>query len=108
MVSVSAGLVANFYSELSPIEDYRQICDLSLYRDVPVNWVMLLCDIRGSTKAIENGRYKEVNFLGAACITALLNKFKGVQLPYVFGGDGATLLIPEEFKEAVRHNKNLV
>ena len=46
------------------------------------------------------GRYKDVNLIGAACITATLNATRGLDLPYVFGGDGATVLIPPERREA--------
>lgn len=101
----------NFFENLSPISDYRNICDLDLYVDVPRDWVMVLCDIRGSTKSIQEGRYKDVNFLGASCIIALVNKFKGHAIPYVFGGDGATLLLPPEFveesKSALGHVQNM-
>ena len=32
--------------------------------------------------------------MGAACITAVLNVTRELDLPYAFGGDGATVLIP--------------
>ena len=44
-----------------------------------------VADIRGSTQAIESGHYRDVNFVGAACITALLQKL-GPHLPFSFGG----------------------
>ncbi len=39
-----------------------------------------------------------VNLLGAACITAVINACKGENIPFVFGGDGATILIPPHLK----------
>ena len=63
---------------------------------------MLLTDVIGSTKAIQSGRYKDVNMVGAACITAALNALPGMNLPYVFGGDGATILVPPNGVDAGR------
>ena len=71
----------------------------SVYHEVPADWCLILTDVRGSTKAIQEGRYREVNMLGAGSITAVLNAIRPMDIPYVFGGDGATLLIPNEAKE---------
>jgi hypothetical protein len=63
----------------------------------------LVCaDVRGSTRAIAEGRYKEVNLAGAACITAVLNACERADLPFVFGGDGAMLLVGPENRAAAR------
>jgi hypothetical protein len=61
----------------------------------------VLADIKGSTEAARAGRYKDVNLVGAACITATLNVTGDLDLPYAFGGDGATVLIPSEVRAAV-------
>src|SRR5690606_29770048 len=58
---------------------------------------VVITDIKGSTMAIEEGRYKEVNFLAACSTTAILNIDKFVDFPFVFGGDGATILMPEAY-----------
>jgi len=63
---------------------------------VPADWELLLTDIEGSGQAIERGRYKMVNALGAACIIAACNAAGRDDLPYIFGGDGASLLAPPE------------
>ena len=56
----------------------------------------LVCaDVCMSTKAIAEGRYKDVNLAGAACITAVLNACHREDLPFVFGGDGAMLVVGE-------------
>ena len=68
----------------------------SYYVDVPQDWVIVLTDVKGSTKAVEQGRYKHVNMIGAASITCVLNCLKNFEIPYVFGGDGATILVPPE------------
>jgi hypothetical protein len=57
---------------------------------------VVITDVRGSTRAIEAGRYRDVNALGVASIVALRNALPDLDLPYVFGGDGATVLLPGE------------
>jgi len=42
----------------------------------------------------ESARYKEVNLIGACSIVSVLNVAKDIEIPFIFGGDGATLLIP--------------
>jgi len=92
----------DFYKNLKPVHDYRRICDLSFYKEVPENWYLILCDIENSTQAIQAGKYKEVNFVGAACIMVLVNTLEELKIPYVFGGDGATVLIPLEAVEKAK------
>jgi hypothetical protein len=70
-----------------------------VYHDVPSDWLVVITDVRGSTRAIEAGRYRDVNALGVSSIIALENALPDVQLPFVFGGDGATLLIPGSARE---------
>jgi hypothetical protein len=59
-------------------------------------------DVRGRALVIEAGRYKDVNALGASTIIALRNALPEIQLPFVFGGDGATLLVPASEECRVR------
>lgn len=61
---------------------------------VPDDWCVVVADIKGSTKAIEAGRYKDVNMISATAITAALNAAGREGVAYIFGGDGATLLVP--------------
>jgi len=91
----------NFYAELVGFDEFTQITDLSMYRPLPDDWCIVVADIRGSTKAIKQGRYKDVNMMGAACITAVINAVPDYNLPYVFGGDGATLAVPLSQASAV-------
>jgi len=55
----------------------------------------------GSTKAIEAGAYKTVNTVGVACIAAVVNVDRSVDVPFVFGGDGATFAVPDALRERV-------
>jgi hypothetical protein len=83
----------NFYSQLPLLDNFLKITDLSNFFDVPDDWYIIVTDIRGSTKAIEAGKYKEVNLLGACSIVAVLNIAGKTEIPFVFGGDGASLLM---------------
>lgn len=84
----------SFYANLPSTPDFAAVADLGSYTPVPADWTILLTDVIGSTKAIQAGRYKDVNMVGAACITATLNALPGLNLPFVFGGDGAAILVP--------------
>ncbi|MEW6491051.1 MAG: DUF3095 domain-containing protein [Cyanobacteriota bacterium] len=83
-----------FYSKLPILERFIEITNAQNFLPVPSDWYIVITDIMGSTQAIEEGRYKDVNILGVASIIAILNIAKPLELPFVFGGDGASLLIP--------------
>ena len=69
---------------------------------VPVlaNWLIVVVDIEDSTQAIKNGLHQEVNLVAAGAIIAVQNELKKLDdqlnIPYFFGGDGATFLLPPE------------
>ena len=83
-----------FYADIEAFEDFAGIADLNNYRCAPDDWHVIIADVVGSTRAITEGRYKDVNMIGAACINAVLNISSQTGIPYVFGGDGATLMVP--------------
>ena len=91
---------SQFYAHLSAFDDFSRVAEVDNYVSAPNDWFVVIADIRGSTPAIEAGRYKDVNMIGAACINAVLNVCTNDEIPYVFGGDGATLLIPPHRIEA--------
>lgn len=68
----------------------------SLFELVPEDWHVVISDIKGSTKAIHDGQHETVNFLATGSIVAVLNfVFKrGITVPFFFGGDGATFIVP--------------
>ncbi|MEO0541214.1 MAG: DUF3095 domain-containing protein, partial [Cyanobacteria bacterium P01_A01_bin.105] len=91
-----------FYASLPTLTTFEDLVDVGNYTDAPSDWYILITDIAGSTQAIEQGHYKAVNFLGASSIVAVLNAVKGLEIPYVFGGDGATMLVPPAMLAAAR------
>ncbi len=91
---------SDFFEKLPAVSEFSKVTDSSLYTPLPDDWLLVLSDIQGSTKAIQDGRYKTVNMVGAACIMGILNIAGDIDVPYVFGGDGATLAIPPSLKDA--------
>jgi hypothetical protein len=85
---------ARFYADMPAFDEFEGFADFDAYAPVPADWLVLAGDVRGSTEAIAAGRYKAVNMVGAAVITAVLNACRGFDLPYVFGGDGGVVLVP--------------
>lgn len=92
----------NFYLELPIITNFYDISDPKYYFSVPKDWYLILLDIKNSTLAIQQGRYKEVNISGALAITAIANLLGTLEYPFVFGGDGATLLIHNSYVEEAK------
>ena len=90
-----------FYNHLASFTAFTAFADSSHYVPLPTDWYVVITDVRGSTEAILNGQYKRVNAMGAASIMALLNATTPIPVPYVFGGDGATVCVPPSRKTAV-------
>ena len=84
----------SFYAALPVFDDFLDITDPERFTPVPQDWHVAVTDVRGSTEAIRSGRYKDVNLAGASSIIAILNIDRGLSIPFIFGGDGATLCIP--------------
>lgn len=91
----------SFYARLPEFTEFVEVTNPANYRPVPSDWSVVITDVIGSTKAIEAGRYKDVNALGVASIVALRNALGALEIPYVFGGDGATILIPDSRRAEV-------
>lgn len=88
-----------FYSDLPISSTVPQLFELS-YRVVPPSdWWIVMADVVNSTDAINRGQYKQVNAIGASVITVILNLDRATEIPYAFGGDGATCLIPPQLKD---------
>lgn len=90
-----------FYADLPAFTGLDGMTDERHYRAAPTDWLVFVTDVRGSTAAVAAGRYKEVNTIGAATIVAAANACAGTDFPFVFGGDGATLLVPPSVRDSV-------
>ena len=97
---VTSGNSDLFYNELVPFDDFAEFVDFKAYEPVPDDWIVMIADVQRSTRAIEEGRYKDVNTVGAASITAVLNVCGEIEVPFVFGGDGGTVVVPCSLREA--------
>ena len=85
---------ADFYASLPTVARFDRLVDDDAYTPLPGDWTVVLTDVIGSTEAVKAGRYRDVNYVGAASIAAVLNAADRADLPFVFGGDGATLVVP--------------
>jgi hypothetical protein len=84
----------DFYTGLPGLDHFERLADADAYAPVPDDWTVVLTDVVGSTDAVRAGRYRDVNYVGAASIAAVLNASGRADVPFVFGGDGATLVLP--------------
>ncbi len=101
MVEPTSAESPGFYAALPVFDRFSDVYDRTRYSRVPLDWDVVVTDVEGSTKAIEAGRYKDVNAAGVASIVALRNALSEFDLPFVFGGDGATVLTPASQRERV-------
>ena len=91
--------IESFFSSLPPVSDWMEIGSPQVYRNIPDGWSLLMTDIKGSTKAVQEGKYKQINILGVCAIISIQNVLKTERFPFIFGGDGATILLPESHKD---------
>jgi hypothetical protein len=96
----------SFFSKLQGFSDFTKLADESNYEVAPRDCWVVITDVKGSTKAIEEGKYKTVNLMGAATLAAIINTLGTRQFPFVFGGDGASALIPDKKLEQVKQALN--
>jgi len=86
------GDALEFYQDLPAAESLLDA--LLCAQPLPPSWFVLVTDVVNSTEAIDRGKYRLVNSLGVASIVVVANAFTSHGIPFVFGGDGATLLLP--------------
>ena len=91
-----------FYTKLPVLTEFADVGRPECYSPLPDSWHVVMCDVRDSTAAVEAGRYKNVNTVGAAMITAALNAAGKVDIPFIFEGDGAMLCVPPQLLDAAR------
>src|SRR5687768_518763 len=101
---MSASINDMFYSRL-PVNEIS-LSDLltedHLFYKVPDNWYVVITDVKKSTQAVDEGLHETVNLLATGSIVAVLNiAYKArLTVPFFFGGDGATFIIPPTILDA--------
>ena len=97
-----------FYADLEarvlPLE--ALFADEAHFVPVPADWVVLLVDVENSTQAVRHGMQREINRVAVSCISLVLGQLyrdaPTLRVPYFFGGDGATFLLPPAYVDSVR------
>jgi Protein of unknown function (DUF3095) len=93
---------SGFFAGLPRLAVTGDAFDTSRYRRAPDDWELAVTDIVDSTGAIAKGRHKTVNFVAAMGITALRNLCAPTRIPFLFGGDGAVIMVPPEYAAKAR------
>ncbi|UPK72215.1 DUF3095 domain-containing protein [Chitinophaga filiformis] len=104
-----------FYSRLpvNRIPLSELLTEAHLFYQVPDTWHVIVTDIKGSTAVVQKGLHETVNLIATGSIVAVLNIcFKAnITVPFFFGGDGASFIVPPSVKDAAmaalllyRHN----
>lgn len=82
------------YAALAETTTFVEAVDVERHAQAPGSMLLVQTRVLGVPAAIEAGRYRDVNALGVATIAALTNAMRDVELPFLFEGDGAALLVP--------------
>ncbi len=94
-----------FYSDLpaNQIALGDLLVKKELFNQVPADWHVVMTDIRSSTAAVLAGAHQNVNLIATGSIVCVLNIAFARQLvvPFFFGGDGATFIVPPSIIEKV-------
>ena len=73
---------------------------------VPADWVLVVLDIEKSTQAVRYKMHRDINRIAAESIMVVLNEIKSlnqkIEIPFFFGGDGASFIIPKVFLQQIR------
>lgn len=89
-----------FYSNIPIIEDsfIDIIGNKKRFQKVPGDWYVVVSDIEKSTEAFDDGKYKALNTISASTIAIAVNVAtnNGITIPFIYGGDGGTMLVPPE------------
>ena len=104
-----------FYSRL-PVNEIplgELLMEDHLFYSMPLNWYVVITDVKNSTAAVQEGLSQTINLVATGSIVAVLNiAFKAnLTVPFFFGGDGATFIIPPSIydntlKALMKHREN--
>jgi hypothetical protein len=106
----------NFYTDLQPLNiPITGVFQQQYFSNVPDSWHVIISDVKNSTAAVSAGKHNDVNLVAAGSLIAVLNivkKYK-IEIPFFFGGDGGTVLVPEQILNdasiaLLAHNQNCI
>lgn len=89
----------NFYKNLPELRlPIQEVFYDRNFHDVPADWYIIISDVKNSTAAVGAGKHNDVNLVAAGSLIAGLNiaREHNIEIPFFFGGDGGTLLVPGE------------
>ncbi|MEE2802450.1 MAG: DUF3095 family protein [Bacteroidota bacterium] len=97
----------DFYKNLYVYYDavHDVLADESLFEIVPESWHIIVTDVQNSSAAVAAGKHQLVNLAATGCIVACLNisREREISIPFFFGGDGATIMVPEPLLDECLH-----
>ncbi len=100
----------NFYKDLEPLRRPIKdvLADEKLFTNFPDNWHVIVADIVNSTNAVLQGRHDDVNLIAAGSLIAAINAAKpfNTEIAYFFGGDGGTVIVPDEIVNKILSGLN--
>jgi hypothetical protein len=104
----------NFYKDLLPFQlPITEILYEHNFSPIPHTWYIIIADVKNSTIAVNEGRHHDVNLVAAGSLIAALNicKIRKIDVPFFFGGDGGSLIVPQQILKEVLdglklHNHN--
>lgn len=89
----------HFYKNLNSTQIFQNLAIKEFYTPLPEDWCLAVSDVRDSTNQIKDGRFRDVNLVGATIIAAVCNQFRDTELPFSFGGDGSVIAFPKQFRK---------
>ena len=94
-----------FYSRL-PVNEISLgdlLAEEHFFFHIPDNWHVVITDVKNSTAAIRDGLHETINVIATGSIVAILNIANKANLtvPFFFGGDGASFIIPPTILDTV-------
>ncbi|HMW65991.1 MAG TPA: DUF3095 family protein [Chitinophagaceae bacterium] len=105
-----------FYSRLpvNQIPLSELLLESHLFYALPEDWQIIITDIKKSTEAVAAGKHETVNLAATGSIVAILNIAYSheITIPFFFGGDGASFLVPGTIKDLcmqalLQHSENI-
>ena len=88
----------HFYRNLKTLQvPVTEVFYQNNFSDVPEDWFIIMSDVKDSTQAVSSGKHNDVNLIAAGSLIVALNiaKSADIEIPFFFGGDGSTLIVPE-------------